>query len=182
PTTRETPGQRRAPASAPRGRRAPRRRRAWACAAGGRGATEGGGGEEGIARERSEGGTRVCHRRFWQRGRGTARPLIRGRGASGKGSWERRQDEKREKKRRRRNGNLSDRPRGAARETPRHGGEKSSCMRVETRVVVNSSRGHLTPKSVRWAQITLCRIAGYPHRRVSSSPSLDACPDIVALA
>ncbi|CAK0806187.1 unnamed protein product, partial [Prorocentrum cordatum] len=92
------------------------------------------------------------------------------------------EDEKREKKRRRRNGNLSDRPRGAARETPRHGGEKSSCMRVETRVVVNSSRGHLTPKSVRWAQITLCRIAGYPHRRVSSSPSLDACPDIVALA
>ncbi|CAK0806194.1 unnamed protein product, partial [Prorocentrum cordatum] len=123
------------------------------------GATEGGGGEEGIARERSEGGTRVCHRRFWQRGRGTARPLIRGRGASGKGSWERRQEE----------------GRGG-----RGGG--ASCMRVETRVVVNSSRGHLTPKSVRWAQITLCRIAGYPHRRVSSSPSLDACPDIVALA
>ncbi|CAK0806190.1 unnamed protein product, partial [Prorocentrum cordatum] len=162
PTTRETPGQRRAPASAPRGRRAPRRRRAWACAAGGRGATEGGGGEEGIARERSEGGTRVCHRRFWQRGRGTARPLIRGRGASGKGSWERRQEEGRG-------------GRGG-------GGGGASCMRVETRVVVNSSRGHLTPKSVRWAQITLCRIAGYPHRRVSSSPSLDACPDIVALA
>ncbi|CAK0806186.1 unnamed protein product, partial [Prorocentrum cordatum] len=100
----------------------------------------------------------------------------------GRGGRRKEEDEKREKKRRRRNGNLSDRPRGAARETPRHGGEKSSCMRVETRVVVNSSRGHLTPKSVRWAQITLCRIAGYPHRRVSSSPSLDACPDIVALA
>ncbi|CAK0806192.1 unnamed protein product, partial [Prorocentrum cordatum] len=195
PTTRETPGQRRAPASAPRGRRAPRRRRAWACAAG---------------RPRAEGERKASRASEAREARGSAiggsgseaaarRGLLsaaaglveKGPGRGGRRKEEEEEeeeeaaeeeDEKREKKRRRRNGNLSDRPRGAARETPRHGGEKSSCMRVETRVVVNSSRGHLTPKSVRWAQITLCRIAGYPHRRVSSSPSLDACPDIVALA